>query len=434
VDITSGSHSQFRAAGGRRDVVHWLTPGPAFSALLMALLLLSTLSAATGGLKFVGYGFQAMLGALSALLVGGYFLFSHKLPRHSFRLMGFFLLIAGWYVVSSVVNSPRLLDGVRLAQLAFVLLFFSQVQLTLHRPGCIRAMAYVVVFFLSVHFLIFLAQGAPPAFSSFYGNKNALGPLMFGTSFFLLIAHAETRNHILRKSFIGAVLLAIFLLLASHNRSAVLACLAAAGTYMIWPYITRSRKLFMGYLLALLAAIALVTFLIAILASLATADLLNALAREYTRGNLLSGREDFWMDLMILISERPYFGYGPAANAQSILGTVVASAHNLYLQLALQFGLVGLAFFLCLILAIWMVFWNGRKISAVRLSAAFFSGILVGQTFEVALTQNQIMIGLIYWTIIGIGVSRATRGISANKVSLVPAERRAENSSEGACA
>ncbi len=425
MDIALSSHSHFSATGGQREHVRWLAPGPAVAALLMATLLLSTFSATSGGLKFAGYGFQALLGAGSALLVGGFFLFSNKLPAHSFRLMVFFLLVTGWYVVSSVANSPQISDLARLAQLAFVMLFFLQLQLTLHRTGCILAMASVAAVFLLLHFLVYIAQGAPPRFSSIYKNANALGPLMFGILFFLLIAHGETRNLVLRASFAGAVMLAIILLLASENRSAVLACLAAGGTYVIWPYITKSRTLFLVYLFLVFAAIALVTFLIAILASLATAELLNALAQEYTRGNLLSGREDFWMDLMVLISERPYFGYGPAANAQSILGTVVASTHNLYLQLALQTGLVGLGFFLGLITSIWMVFWNGRETAGVRLSAAFLSGILVEQTFEVALTQNQIMIGLIYWAIIGIGVSRATRGLSANKVRLVPVKMRA---------
>ena len=121
--------------------------------------------------------------------------------------------------------------------------------------------------------------------------------------------------------------------------------------------------------------------------------------------SLFTGRERLWPFLATLISRHPLLGYGPGALPAAFLDTD-RSSHSLYLQISLQSGVFGLVLFLLLMGRIWSFYWVGRDDPIVRLSGAFLTGILVHQTFEVSLTQNELPIGLVQWLILGMGVSQ----------------------------
>ena len=70
------------------------------------------------------------------------------------------------------------------------------------------------------------------------------------------------------------------------------------------------------------------------------------------REKSFSGREDIWLALIELIKQRLLFGYGASASPQQFL-PIGLSSHNLYLQIALQSGLTGLALLILLFWNIW---------------------------------------------------------------------------------
>ena len=74
----------------------------------------------------------------------------------------------------------------------------------------------------------------------------------------------------------------------------------------------------------------------------------------------------------------------------------------------LQAGIVSLVVLGVTLWSIWLSLYNKRKDTIVRLAGSFLLGALVHEAFEVSLTQNNLTVGIIIWSIIAIGVGRAS--------------------------
>ncbi|OMD21169.1 hypothetical protein BJP51_32180 [Paenibacillus odorifer] len=135
---------------------------------------------------------------------------------------------------------------------------------------------------------------------------------------------------------------------------------------------------------------------------------INNFVLEHTGKNLYSGRQIIWADLITVVKQNLWIGHG-AGTLPSEVSNVRASSHSFYLQIALQTGILGLSSVLLLLLSVWRIMWHGRYDNRVRLSAAFFIGILYHQSFEVMLTQNNMAIALFQWLILAIGASYSYR-------------------------
>src|SRR5699024_1479582 len=123
--------------------------------------------------------------------------------------------------------------------------------------------------------------------------------------------------------------------------------------------------------------------------------------------NLHSGRSQMWLVVVNKINNRPLLGYGTGASAGSLIGLDI-SIHNLYLQLLIQNGFIGLASFLVLLLSIWMLFWKSKDRFITRVSAAFFIASIVHNTFELILLPNHMAMAFFQWFIFAIGASIGT--------------------------
>src|SRR5699024_4875728 len=104
------------------------------------------------------------------------------------------------------------------------------------------------------------------------------------------------------------------------------------------------------------------------------------------------------------ISKKPYLGHGTGALASDFIGTD-QSAHNLYLEITLQIGVIGVLLFALFLYNIWKLFWLNKSDKVVALSASFFIGIIMHQVNEVLLIKNAVPINLLLWLAIGIGLS-----------------------------
>jgi len=133
----------------------------------------------------------------------------------------------------------------------------------------------------------------------------------------------------------------------------------------------------------------------------------------YTGKRLLSGRDRIWEQLTELINKKPILGHGTGTIPEDVIG-ISLSSHNLYLQTALQNGYLGLSLLFILFFIVWKSFWHSRKEYSTRLSASFFIGILVYQSFEVVLTQNKMDTALMFWFIISIGVSNSINHVKSD--------------------
>ncbi len=366
-----------------------------------ALIVGMTLNNTQGAAKPVGFVAIACVLGIGNLGLLAYLSLRSKLPALLKPVLVAALLFAGIYLIG-VVQGRSLRALTTFGQVALVLGFFMAVSLCSWGRRTLQVFAWLSAGYILLQAAWWMAVGMPSGFSSYMANPNTLGPLLYLLLFFILAVRQTSRKH--RWWWGTCVFIGLVLMVGVAARSAWLAALASFITYVSWNHITRNRLIFRTWLAAAFASIAVFTYFYALLPYHPKATYWNLLVRKYTGGGLLSGREDFWWPLIEVIQEHLFLGYGAGA-LPSDFWTTNLSAHSLYLQTALQVGIVGLVLFLCLMWAIWSIYWQGRRHPLVRLSAAFMIGILVHATFAVTLTQTSLTIGLLEWLVMGIGVS-----------------------------
>lgn len=241
--------------------------------------------------------------------------------------------------------------------------------------------------------------------SSSLVNPNTLGVYSYLLMFFPLIYFVWDRGKVIKLRVLVFLAIPVLIIFFSDSRSVILSTLFCFATLIIWKLITKNKFVFYLYFFAILTFI---YFVVAIYPNLSNI-LPNFLYYEnlsltYTGKSLLSGRNEIWITISELIKQKPYLGYGPNVSIEEVIGTQL-SAHNLYIQITLQVGFIGLSLFLLFLLFIWRTLWLGRKDTRVAIASSFFIGIIIHQTFEVSLTQNNFGVGLIQWLIIGVGLS-----------------------------
>ena len=239
-------------------------------------------------------------------------------------------------------------------------------------------------------------------------NTNTIGAYMYFLSFFPLLYIADKSRAKRRVYSLLVLAISFLVILATSTRSIMLSAAFGFMTYFLWRFISSRKVLFKGYFLAIVAMLYGVTGIYPYMHRWSSFEFFNNLSLSLTGKRIMSGRNTIWAQLIDLISERPFFGYGSSAVPEDFLTTSL-SAHNLYLQIGLQVGILGLVFLVIFFYFIWNSYWENRNEPKVILAASFFVSILIYQAFEVSLTQNQFGIGLLQWLIIAFGLSYSKR-------------------------
>lgn len=359
-----------------------------------------------GELGSLVLAFLLLCGALAVLARAA---LVHSLPRQVLRTLAASLPILAIYAVSTAIHYEAT-AVTNLAQLVLVLGFMAGLTFIKWDKSDLRPLFWIFAALLVMHVAWWLAAGAPRIFHGFMGHPNGLGLFAFLLAFVpVLIVKLSRRHSLIKHVALAAVVGSAVLLYATSSRANWLAAVVAAFAFILWrALIARRRWLFhLTFALALSASIGL-TWLYMIAPNYAWGWQVHELTVEYTGKNLFSGRHLFWQDLASAIAQRPWFGYGAGAVAESFTG-YAWSAHNLYMQTALQVGVVGLAALVALLWFIWSQLWRGRDTVFVQLAAAYFLGVLVHQTFEVSLTQNNLANGFLIWLILAVGLSHSLR-------------------------
>lgn len=270
---------------------------------------------------------------------------------------------------------------------------------------CIKAIGYLsalVTISLLIHWI---RLGFPTfAFESIFRNQNYLAVLLFSMFYFniLTIKYSEKLERVI---FSVLALVNIILMLMTSARSVLI------GTVVIiisWVILKHFKGIF-SYLiyLVVLGNIAFVIVYVGIKDTI-IGNALNQLSRAIFNKNLFSGRSELWEGVIQAIAKNPWFGYGVGINASDVSDTNF-TAHNLYLQLLLEVGIVGFIVFFLLMLSIWKILNKQLDNFAAKWSACFLLGILVYESFELTLFQNNYSISMLQWLIITFGINFATR-------------------------
>jgi O-antigen ligase len=259
---------------------------------------------------------------------------------------------------------------------------------------------FSLIYWLMFPILLLIVIISPESVST-----NRVGAYSYFLTFFsLLYIIGYTKNFKLFRVFC-LVLSSGVIIYLSHTRSVLVSAVFGLITWMLWKIITKNKLLFNFYFILILVFGYLFTVVYPRLDTvLDNFYYYNDLVYQYTGKNILSGRDKLWSELLVLIENKPFFGYGSGALPSDFINTNLSS-HNLYIQIALQVGIVGLSVFLLFLFFVWKTLWLNRHDSKVILSACYFIGILIHQLFEVTFTQNNFGLSIIQWLILGFGTS-----------------------------
>nr|WP_277952332.1 O-antigen ligase family protein [Staphylococcus hominis] len=243
---------------------------------------------------------------------------------------------------------------------------------------------------------------------------------MFIAIYFILLRIFTTKKRLIPYIFL---LIALVILLASDTRSVLLSIFIGAIIYFIWNTIVKNKGLSIFLFILIIVSFGSIVFVYPKLPNWSQYGKLEAWMLEHTGKSIMSGRADIWGRLNNLIDLRPIFGFGPNTVATDVIGRE-ASSHNLYINMALQIGYLGLLIFILILFTIFMSYVSKGSNRLVKLSAAAFIAILAHQLFEITLVQNQLSIGLLQWLVIATGVGVTTsKSNDKNKKEVINNEK-----------
>lgn len=395
---------------------------PVEGLLLGTLLALASLNKVESELlSLIGTGAITLCLILSIFLAGSYVLRRGGIPKALLVL----LLFSSLSVLTYGFGLLRRLDaeGMRnLGLIFFEVVYLFTISTIKWQPRDFKFMLMPFGLLTGMIFLSFIPILSTGQTETYLGNLNFLGATsLFGSVFVLLylvkpIQETAPETDPTAKGFAWTLVhvpyyvilfLNLVIIFLSRSRGVWLALLVSLATFLLWKYITKYKLVFSLYFLVFVAlGVGIVCLTVFFpLVSLAS---LNDISGDFASKGLESGRERIWPTLLNLISDRPWLGYGAGA-MPSNLTTIELSAHNYYLQVLLQVGGIGLGFIVLMLKEIWSLLRLSRHNPRTRVIGSLFAGILFHQNFEVSLTQNNMALGILFFTIFGIGISESLR-------------------------
>ncbi|EGQ3526026.1 O-antigen ligase family protein [Staphylococcus pseudintermedius] len=370
---------------------------------LYCLTLLGSLNATVSSFTIVGLIALFFVFGITNIGLVVYLFKGAKLTKIQSTILFLTLLLAIICVFSILNNGYNIKDLINSAQMIACLNTILYLSLINIDYNDLKFINILVIVFMICHFLIYILLGAPHLFSSIYNNSNLIGPYMFYTSFFLVCGMKFSKY----KSFYFVMLvIGLILILASDTRSILLSVIATFLVYIFWHFIVKFRIVSGMFFLILVITSLLFVYIYPLLPTFQFYLPLENWVLTHTGKSIMSGRNELWMLLIKYIDQKPLLGYGPGTLAQELY-LHSQSPHNLYLNILMQIGYLGLILILIIFLLMWLSMTRCKNHFIVRLSASFFVGIIVHQSFETTLFQNQLSVGLMQVFIIGIGFSIA---------------------------
>jgi O-antigen ligase len=268
--------------------------------------------------------------------------------------------------------------------------------------------ASAIVLAVAAEVGLLVTQGFSFRFSGQDASPNAVAAVLWCFVVLQLYARYRTPDRRARTLLTISTVVTAALIVLTRSRGVLLAMLFWVSTYLIWPWLARCRARFGLFLPGVCLTLAGLTYAYVWAFSSAQGMFANLVLNRFSGQNLLSGRQTVWPAILGAIAAHPWVGYGAGAQASDFSGQQL-SAHNLYLQLALQVGLIGVALFVFGAWGLWRSFWPGRRDWPVRLCGSFLAGVLAHEAFEVSFTQNNVAIGMLLWLILAVGAGLAAR-------------------------
>ncbi|MBB3997905.1 O-antigen ligase [Aureimonas pseudogalii] len=299
-----------------------------------------------------------------ALLAAGLFRFRRRLG-----LLGALfvhpavLLIATYLAVAALSVSWASAPDIALRRLVLQTVVISitvcSIFLTANRERILNGMVLLASAIVVVN-LLFVAAFPPGrlGYLGIYSNKNILG--LVGSLCFLFLAYgALVRQRLSRVAFLGLAVLALLLVALSQSKTSL-------GFVLIAPIMAASLLWLQGllriHMLALVLAVVFAGSTLAGLFSQISGMGFDDLSLALLGDDTFTGRTQIWSFVLGVYERSPYVGTGYASfwgtgiNSVAFLeapGFIVGllQAHNGYLDVLLETGLLGFAVLVAMILA-----------------------------------------------------------------------------------
>lgn len=303
------------------------------------------------------------------------------------------------------------------AKVLLLLVYILSVSRIHWTEGMVRLMGRITGA-VTLIFLIYwmMSDFALSAFKGIYRNENYLAVLLFAMVYFAVLAVKYHRGYV-RFYYAALLLINLAMIVTTGSRSVEIALLV---TLFSWIFAKLSRRHFKKLLYIVLIGNFLFMGIYVSLRTTAIGNALNDLTREATGKNLFSGRIEIWEQVVHAIMKHPLFGHGIGVNASDVTA-IRLTAHNFYLQILLEVGLIGFVLYLIVLLGIWKLLYRHIETFVARLSASFMLGILVYSTFELTLNQNNYSIAMFQWLIMTAGIGFRPRPKQAVREDLTEA-------------
>lgn len=371
--------------------------------LLFTLLFFSVFELTISPLKSFGNT------AIDIFLIIVFFLFVFIYIEHYFfdvRLKGLYLVIVSYFLiilVSMFLNKDYNIElFLRIASVFLFIIMSIQTQWHKYSFIYISMITTASLFLLLIDYRFgnFDYEGIS-AFKSIFGNPNGLSIIIFSSTYFTVATLYYSENIYLKLLMSTNLILSLYIIIQTHSRSVYVSIAIVLLVLIINMF--RPRWLYYSFFASIgTGFIFLLSYVL--LPNTTFGIFLNDLSISLFNKSFFSGREKIWSELWDYILNSPMIGHGISVDSNHI-DNISTSAHNQYLQIMLETGLIGILLFLTFLYLLWLLLLKNRKNFLGALSIAYFIAILFYESFELTLFQNNFNIGLIQWTIITVGIS-----------------------------
>lgn len=280
----------------------------------------------------------------------------------------------------------------------------------------ITLIGYIHLGFIVSWLLYFIFNYKVTKFQAYFGNPNYLGLMIINSIVVLTIV-----TYRIKAVKFCAIFIAFALLLFTSGRTAYLqlAIMLGLGTYIFAyrKYIRNNKlsKQLTIFFALILFVIFMITIFYPILGQSPYANDLNSWSFNLFGKRFFTGRETIWASLLNEFGKHPIVGYGLGTDFHDFDDSI-KSAHNLYISLLLQGGILNLLLLLNILYQIFRELVKHEDVLSTVACILLF-GILLRETFEITLTHNLLTLGIFYWSFTGISLNSSQNALKSELIN-----------------
>jgi O-antigen ligase len=238
------------------------------------------------------------------------------------------------------------------------------------------------------------------------------GKIVFLFLPYLLIAFNIKKNIIL----IFVYLLLTTFLVFIAQRGALIALSAFFFYYSLYPLLIK-KKFFIN--LIFFINLLFIFFLIYFYLRFYSDPYLNQLSENIFQKRFDSGRPDIWIEVLELIKQKIWFGYGHEQSSNKIESYILVgenlwrslSAHSMYLELLLSGGLFGFIIFFIFLYSIWFKFNIAEENYWSRIGSSYIFSMLYFNLTDSSFIQGNIVFTILFWLFIAVALAQIEKKI-----------------------